>query len=137
MKWDNDKSINYVYGDKLSIKVYISNIGGGAFNGKIRFKYFGRNSSGNWVQIKDATTEDFYVAGKSTASATSGTIEKTEGYDQYTINCFYIDPATDTEVFVRRNSDFEFRTATTYIIEAGDYGCNPEMKYKPHLFLIS
>ena len=136
LKWDNDKSINYVYGDKLSIKVYISNIGGGAFNGKIRFKYFGRNSSGNWVQIKDATTEDFYVAGKSTASATSGTIEKTEGYDQYTINCFYIDPATDTEVFVRRNSDFEFRTATTYIIEAGDYGCNPEMKYKNDVYYI-
>ncbi len=136
LKWDNDKSINYVYGDKLSIKVYISNIGGGAFNGKIRFKYFGRNSSGKWVQIKDATTEDFYVAGKSTASATSGTIEKTEGYDLYTINCFYIDPATDTEVFVRRNSDFEFRTATTYIIEAGDYGCNPEMKYKNDVYYI-
>lgn len=128
LRWDNDKRINYVYGDKLSASFYITNVGGGAFDGKVKFIYYGIDSDGNWTQIKPATTQSFYVAGESTAVATSDAIEKTDGYPYYTICCYYIDPATGKEIFLRRNSNFEFRTQT-YVIETGDYGCTPEMKY--------
>jgi hypothetical protein len=129
LRWDNDKRINYVYGDKLSASFYITNVGGGAFDGQVQFRYYGIDSDGNWTQIKTATTQSFYVAGESTAVATSDAIEKTDGYPYYTICCYYIDPATGKEIFLRRNSNFEFRTPTTYVIETGDYGCTPEMKY--------
>lgn len=129
LRWDNDKRINYVYGDKLSASFYITNVGGGAFDGQVKFKYYGIDSDGYWTQIKSATTQSFYVAGESTAVATSDAIEKTDGYPYYTICCYYIDPATGTEIFIRRTSDFEFRTPTTYVIETGEYGCTPEMKY--------
>lgn len=129
LRWDNDKKINYVYGDKLSASFYITNVGGGAFDGQVKFKYYGIDSDGYWTQIKTATTQSFYVAGESTAVATSDAIEKTDGYPYYTICCYYIDPATGKEIFLRRNSNFEFRTPTTYVIETGEYGCTPEMKY--------
>lgn len=129
LKWDNSNSIYYVYGDKLTAKFYITNVGGGAFDGQVKFMYYGIDSEGKWTQIKDATTQNFYVAGESTAAATSDAIEKTDDYPYYTICCYYIDPSTDTEIFLRRTSNFEFRTPTTYIIETGEYGSTPEMKY--------
>ena len=113
MIWDSEKSIYYVSGQKTKASFSITNVGGGAFDGKIKFIYNGIDSSGKWVQIKSTTTHSFSVAGGSTAVATSGTIEKTEGYDKYNICCYYVDPATGTEIFIRRTSDFEFRTGNT------------------------
>jgi len=109
MIWDSEKSIYYVDGQKTKASFSITNVGGGAFDGKIKFIYNGIDSSDNWTQIKSATTQSFYVAGGATAVATSGTIEKTEGYDKYNICCYYVDPATGTEIFIRRTSDFELR----------------------------
>ena len=113
MIWDSEKSIYYVDGQKTKASFSITNVGGGAFDGKIKFIYNGIDSSGKWVQIKSTTTHSFSVAGGATAVATSGTIEKTEGYDKYNICCYYVDPATGTEIFIRRTSDFEFRTGNT------------------------
>ena len=113
MIWDSEKSIYYVSGQKTKASFSITNVGGGAFDGKIKFIYNGIDSSDNWTQIKSATTQSFYVAGGATAVATSGTIEKTEGYDKYNICCYYVDPTTGTEIFIRRTSDFELRTGNS------------------------
>ncbi len=116
MYYDSEKGVSYVEGDKMTSTFNISNIGTGAFDGKIKFKYFAHSTSENkWMEIITATTHDFNLAAGATGSVTSEPIENTSGYDFYTINCYYV--AGTTDVFIRRTSDFEFRAAT---IQPGD-----------------
>ena len=127
--YDSSVGHYYVESSKLTSTFSITNIGTAAYSGQVRFRFWGHNQTKDkWEEIKSASTQDFSLNAGATGKA-SETIEKTENYDLYSINCFYIDQATNKEIFIRRTSDFEFRTSTKYVIESGDYGCTPEMQY--------
>ena len=127
IQYDSSTGKYYVNGTSTKASFTVTNTGDGDFNDNILFYFwYYSNSESDWVSSK-ATSSVTLAPGASKNYNVTIDQDDNSDYSLYCVEMRWM--VNGKATFLAGTPDFEFRTPTTYIIETGEYGSTPEMKY--------